>query len=105
MLLEHLLDLVEEDAGLGLSGLLGVVLPRFLSAEEEFAFGEKSTQKAGESGDTGTGPEEGAPGGVGDEVQVHDGGDEVADGVTLLQDAAGETTGLDGQVLEGGGGG
>lgn len=43
MVLEHLLDLMEEDAGLGLGGLLDVVLPLLPSTDEDFALGEKGS--------------------------------------------------------------
>ena len=105
MVLEHLLDLVEEDAGLGLCGLLGVVLLLLLGTKEDFALRKKGSQGTGESGNAGAGPEEGAPTGVGDEIKVYDGSDEVADGITLLHDTTGKTATLDGEVLEGGGGG
>ena len=85
MVLEHLLDLVEEDACLGLGGLLDLLsLPLPLSAEEDFALGEDSSQATSESGDTGTGPEEGTPRGFWNEVQVDDCGDEVTCSVPLL---------------------
>ena len=105
MVLEHLLDFVEEDARLGLSGLFGVFHPLLSSAEEDFALGKKGSQQAGEGGDAGAGPEQCAPGGVGNEVQVDHGGDEIADSISLLHDTAGKTTSLDREVLEGGGGG
>ena len=105
MLLEHLLDLVQEDSGFGTGGLSGVVPPFFSSTDEDLAFGEKSAQDGAEGGDAGGGPEESTPGGVGNEVEVDDGGNEVTDGVTLLEDTAGKTTSLDGKVLKGGGGG
>ena len=105
VLLEHLLDLVQEDFCLGSGGLVGVVPPFFSSADKDLAFGEKSAQDGGKGRDAGSGPEESTPGGVGNEVEVDDGGDEVADGITLLEDAASKPTSLDGKVLEGGGGG
>ena len=104
VVLEHLLDFVEEDAGLGLGGLDGVIAALLFSTEEDLAFGKKSTQEGGKGRDTGGSPEECAPRGFGNEVEVYDGGDEVADSVTLLHDAAGKTTSLDREVLEGGGG-
>ena len=76
-----------------------------LSTEEDFTLWEKSSNETGESGNTRASPEERAPSGVGDEVQVDEGGDEVADSVSLLHHTAGNTTGLDGKVLEGSGGG
>ena len=105
MLLEHLFDLVEEDAGLGLGWLLVVVLPLSGSTEENFAFGKKGSQGTGESGNAGTSPEESTPSSVRDEVQVDDCGDEVTCCITLLQDTAGETTSLYGKVFKSGGGG
>ena len=102
MVLEHLFDLVEEDAGLGLGGLDGVLPLLLASTEEDVAFGKKGAQDGSKSRDTGSSPEECAPRGFGNEVEVYDGGDEVTDGVTLLHDAAGKTTSLDREVLEGG---
>ena len=99
MVLEHLFDFVEEDTGLGLGGLCGVIPLLLPSTEEDFAFGKKGAQGGSKDRDTGSGPEECAPGGVGNEVEVDDCGDEVADSVSLLEDAAGKTTGLDGEVL------
>jgi hypothetical protein len=104
MVLEHLFDFVEEDAGLGLSGLDGVVPLLLPGTKEDLAFWKKSAQDGGESGDTGCSPEECTPSGVGNEVEVDYGGDEVTDSVSLLHEAAGKTTSLDGEVLEGGGG-
>ena len=105
VLLEHLFDLVQEDLGLGPGGLFGIVPPFFSSADEDLAFGEKSAQDGAEGGDASSGPEESTPGGFGNEIEVDDGGDEVADGVTLLEDTASKPTSLDWKVLEGGGGG
>lgn len=105
VVLEHLLDLVKEDFGLGLSRLFDIVLPLHPGAEEDLTLWKKGTENTGKSGDTGTGPEEGAPGGLGNEIQVDDGSDKVTARVTLLQDTAGNTTSFDGEVLEGGGGG
>lgn len=76
-----------------------------LGTEEDFALGQKSTNETGEGGNTCASPEERAPGGLGDEVQVDESGDEVTDGVSLLHYTAGETTSLDRKVLEGSGGG
>ena len=104
MMLEHLFDFVEEDAGLGLGGIDGVSPLLLSSTDEDLAFWKESAQEGGKSGDTGSSPEESAPSGVGNEVEVDDCGDEVADSVSLLHDTAGKTTSLDGEVLEGGGG-
>lgn len=68
MVLEHLLDLVQEDAGLGLGGFLGVVQFLLLGTEEDFAFGKEGTQGSSESGNTGASPEKGTPSSVRDEV-------------------------------------
>ena len=88
MLFEHLLDLVEEDAGLGLTGVFDFVLLLSLGTEEDFTLREKGSQDTGESRDTCTGPKERSPTCFWDEVQVYDCGDEVTDGITLLQDSA-----------------
>ena len=63
------------------------------------------SNETGEGGNTCASPEERAPGGLGDEVQVDESGDEVTDGVSLLHYTAGETMSLDRKVLEGSGGG
>ena len=106
VLLEHLAGLVQEDPGLVLplraaSGSLG------LGTKEDLALREERAEDTREGRDAGGAPEEGTPGllGLGDKVEVDDGGDEVADGVALLEDARRETTRLDGQVFESGGGG
>lgn len=105
MLLEHLLDLVQEDFGFGTGRVSGVVPSLFSSTDEDLTFGEKSAQDCAKGGDAGSGPEETTPCGLGNEVEVDDGGDEVTDGIALLEDTTGKTTGLDGEVLKGGGGG
>ena len=107
MVLEHLTDLVEEDAGLGLCALiiLRFCLPLPSSAEEDLTLGKKRSQRGSEGRDTGRGPEQRAPGRVREEVQVDNGGDEVSDGVSLLDNAASDTTDLDGDVLKSSGGG
>jgi len=99
MVLEHLLDFVEEDAGLGLGRLDGVIPLLFSSTKEDITFGKKGAQDGSKGRDTGSGPEECTPCGVGNEVEVDDGGDEVADSVPLLEDAASKTTSLDGEIL------
>ena len=103
VLLEHLAGLVQEDPGLVLplraaSGSLG------LGTKEDLALREERAEDTREGRDAGGAPEEGTPGllGLGDKVEVDDGGDEVADGVALLEDARRETTRLYGQCLEGG---
>jgi len=80
-------------------------LPLLLSAEEDFALGQESSNESGESGNTRASPEESAPAGLGDEIQVDESGDEVTGGVSLLHYTAGDTTSLDRKVLEGTGGG
>jgi hypothetical protein len=75
------------------------------SAEEDFALGKKSSRHGGKGRDTGSSPEQCAPGGVWDKVQVDDSGNEVSDSVSLLEDTASKTTSLDRDVFEGGGGG
>ena len=104
MVLEHLLDLVKEYSGLGLSGLFGIVLLLGLSAEEDLTLWKKSTEDTSESGDTSTGPEDRTPSGLWDEIQVDEGSDEITAGITLLQDTAGKTAHLDRKILEGCGG-
>lgn len=105
MVLEHLLNLVEEDARPCLTWPIGFSLLLSSSTEEDFALGKKSSKHGGKSRDTGSGPEQCTPGCVWNEVEVDDGGNEVSNGVSLLNDATSDTTSLDGDILEGGGGG
>jgi len=102
MVLEHLPDLMEEDACLGLGGLLGIVLPLFSSTDEDTALGKESPQHGGKSGDSSSSPEQRTPGGMRNKVQVYDSGDEVSDSVSLLHNSASETASLDGEVFESG---
>ena len=104
MVLEHLLDFVEEDGGLGPSGLGGIILLLLPSTDEDFAFGKKSAQESSESRDTSSSPEKCTPCGFRHEVEVNEGGNEVTDSITLLHDTASKAASLDREVLEGGGG-
>ena len=99
--LEHLARLVEEDLGLVRRGVaarerLG------LRAKEHLALREEHAQDGGEGRDASCAPEERTPclSRLGNEVEIDDCGDEIADGVALLEDARRETTGFDGQVFE-----
>jgi len=100
MVLEHLADFVEEDAGLGLGGLLGGILPLLVSTEKDFALGKKGAQHASKCRDAGPSKKERTPRCVGNEVEVNDSGDEVTNSISLLHDTAGETASLDRKVLE-----
>jgi len=68
MLLKHLPDFMEEDACLGLGGLLGIDLPLFSSTEEDLALGEKSPQHGGKSGNSSSSPKQRTPSGMWNEV-------------------------------------
>lgn len=104
--LEHLASLMEENLGLVLRGFAALALGS-LSTKEDFALWQKQSYKRREGREASGSPEERAPclRGVGDEREVDDGCEEVADGIALLENAGSESTDLDGQVLKRGGGG
>lgn len=102
MVLEHLPDLVEEDACLRLAiGSLGLILPLLSSAEEDLTLRKGEAQQSGEARNSGASPELFTPAGPRDEVQINDSGDEVSTGVSLLHNSAGKATSLDREVLKG----
>jgi len=103
MILEHLADLVEEDLCSRLGRFIGLGELLSSSTEKDFAFGEESSHHGGKSRDAGSSPEQGTPGGVRDKVEINNSGDEIADSVTLLDNATGKTTSLGRDVFEGGG--
>ena len=70
MILEHLPDLMEEDARLRPAGLLGIGFSLLVSSstKENFALWKETPQHCSTSRDAGTSPELVAPGGVSNEV-------------------------------------
>ena len=107
MILEHLADLMKEDAGLrwGALIILHFRFPLPSSPEENLTLGKERPQHGSETRDPGGRPEQRAPGRVRDQVQVDNGRDEISNTVSLLDNAAGDPTNLYRDVLEGSGGG
>ena len=106
MLLKHLTGLVQEDLGLVRGGVAaGEGLSS--STNEELTLWEEGADDSREGRDTSGAPEERAPANrdLWDEVEVDDGGDEVANGITLLENTGRETARLYRQVFKRGRGG
>lgn len=101
MALQHFLGLVEEDARLVRRRLAPCALG-LLGADEDLALGQEEADECRERGEASRTPEERAPGRrrLRHERQVNDGGEQIADGIALLEDARREATDLDGQVFE-----
>ena len=104
MALEHLPNLAEEDLCLRLDGSLEFNFFLSSSAEEDFALWKRSSKGGSESRETEGDPEQRTPGCARDEVQVDYSGNDVPDGISLLENTAGKTTSLYREVLEGSGG-
>ena len=92
---------MQEDLGLALRRMARL-RSRRLGTDEDFALRQQDADERGESGHARCGPKEGPPTGrdFWDEEQVDDGGNEVSNGVALLQYAARETTRLNRKVLK-----
>lgn len=101
MFFEHLTRFVKEDSRLLAGGTTTGDLCS-LCAQEDFTLGEHHADETGKCRDTRRCPEERAPScsGLRHESEVDDGGKEVADGITLLEDAGRETTDFNREVLK-----
>jgi len=95
---QHLLGLAKEDLCLLARGS-ALLLLELLGLEEDLGFRDESTDESGEGRNACTKVEEAAPAVMGDDGEVDDGGDEVATGVTLLENATGETTKFNREVF------